>query len=252
MHPLRLGTLVFVTSAACVSTDPLQPDGGPIGGNDAGWAPAGGDAADGGYAGFPSGGAPGAGGQGSLVVCGDGVCEPGEVCEICPEDCACDSVCGDGTCAPDEDCASCEGDCGPCAVCGDASCDPSEACEDCPEDCGACPCAADGFETNNGSGSATDVDLATDYCDLSVCATDFDWLEFSVSGTTTATITFAQLQGDLDLEIYSALTGDYVTGSYSTNDDEQVTLSGQPSGRYWARIYGKNGAQNFYYCFRVE
>ena len=41
-------------------------------------------------------------------VCGDGVCDVGEVCE---PDC-CDHVCGDGMCGTDEECpADCDGEC---------------------------------------------------------------------------------------------------------------------------------------------
>ena len=109
----------------------------------------------------------------------------------------------------------------------------------------------DAFEPNGSSSVATNVSLGVDYCDLSICAGDFDWLEFSVSGTTPVTLTFSHAQGDLDLEIYSSITLDYVTGSYTATDDEAVTLSGLPAGAYWARIYGDSGAENPSYCFRA-
>ena len=109
----------------------------------------------------------------------------------------------------------------------------------------------DSLEPNNGSPTATSVQSGVDYCDLSICAADFDWFAFDVAGTTTITITFNQAEGDLDLEIYSGITGGYVTGSYSADDNESVTLTNVQSGIYWARVYGDN-AENPDYCFRVD
>ena len=71
--------------------------------------------------------------------CGDGVCEEGESCYACPEDCG--ECCGNGVCEPDygEDCATCEADCGPCCGNGVCEADRGEDCTTCEEDCGPCP-----------------------------------------------------------------------------------------------------------------
>lgn len=53
-----------------------------------------------------------------FATCGDGTCEPGETCNVCPQDCnACtcvpaDTVCGDGVCAEPENSTACPADCG--------------------------------------------------------------------------------------------------------------------------------------------
>jgi len=141
----------------------------------------------------------------------------------------------------------------PGVVCGDGDCDPSEDCDLCVEDCGVCPCSPDALEPNAGSGSASPTPLGVDYCELSVCTGDVDWFEFTVGSSFTATLSFFQAEGDLELEIYSEATGDYVTGSYSANDDETVTLTGlTPGSTYWARVYGDAGAENPDYCMRVD
>jgi hypothetical protein len=112
---------------------------------------------------------------------------------------------------------------------------------------------ADSFEPNNGSPTATNVAQETLYCGLSICAGDADWLEFTVTSGLTATILFTHALGDLELEIYSAQTLQYVTGSYSGDDDETVTKTGLSPGTYWARIFGATaGDENPDYCFEVD
>ncbi len=72
--------------------------------------------------------------------CGDGVCDAGESCDSCPSDCGtCISYCGDGSCDAGESCDSCPSDCGTCiSYCGDGSCDAGEDCSSCSSDCGTC------------------------------------------------------------------------------------------------------------------
>jgi hypothetical protein len=189
--------------------------------------------------------------------CGNGTCNisDGENCSTCPQDCGgpCESTCGDFACdaIDGEDCSTCPGDCGVCIDCGDDVCDASETCASCAEDCGVCECEADMFEPNGSSPTATPIDLDTEYPGLSICPGDVDWLEFSLGGTTVVDLSFLQADGDLDLEIYSEDTGRYVTGSYGGDDGEQVVLSGEPPGIYWARVYGYQGAENWSYSILV-
>ncbi len=106
--------------------------------------------------------------------CGDGVCNFGERCATCREDCGmCPASCGNGTCDVAETCQSCPSDCGGCPStgdgvcdaaggetcmttpqdcgvcqprCGDGVCNGAEQCDECP-DCGACPCSGRGPES---------------------------------------------------------------------------------------------------------
>ncbi|MBN2518414.1 MAG: hypothetical protein JXB14_06200 [Candidatus Altiarchaeota archaeon] len=71
--------------------------------------------------------------------CGDGICDKKqESITTCPEDC---SGCGNGVCDNGEGCNTCPQDCGICSYCGDGSCDKpwGETCESCAKDCGECP-----------------------------------------------------------------------------------------------------------------
>lgn len=74
------------------------------------------------------------------VACPNEVCDVGENCLDCPEDCgACQLICGDGLCVPGEGCQLCPTDCGVCPIyCGDKSCNGVETCATCPQDCGYC------------------------------------------------------------------------------------------------------------------
>lgn len=71
------------------------------------------------------------------TLCGNNVCELGENCSNCEDDCGpCvpdPPVCGDGTCdQPDENCSNCEDDCGACLpdpVCGNNDIEPGEECD---------------------------------------------------------------------------------------------------------------------------
>ncbi|MEM1178589.1 MAG: hypothetical protein AAGM22_09605 [Acidobacteriota bacterium] len=68
------------------------------------------------------------------VCCGDGICEPGELCALdCPS-----TFCGDGVCNGLETCSTCNTDCGSCSVCGDGICSGSESCATCSFDCTSC------------------------------------------------------------------------------------------------------------------
>jgi len=87
--------------------------------------------------------------------CGDGVCSPGEGCNlttdqyICRLDCHCGPLCGDEICDAPENCTSCPGDCGECSVCGNDKCEntnatyPIESCITCNIDCGRCKICGD-------------------------------------------------------------------------------------------------------------
>ena len=75
-----------------------------------------------------------------LAPCGNGICEVGEACEVCPEDCAQCDQCPNSTCDEHEDCTTCPDDCGTCpTMCGNDSCESGETCSNCPDDCGGCP-----------------------------------------------------------------------------------------------------------------
>ena len=81
---------------------------------------------------------------------------------------------------------------------------------------------------------------------------DVDWYEFTVSSGFTATMTFTDAVGDLELEAYSGTTFAWLDGSYSASDMESITLTGLAAGPYYVRVYGYAGAENPSYCITVN
>jgi hypothetical protein len=104
----------------------------------------------------------------ALYCCGDGICEGHEIMypDICPVDCA-GTYCGDDNCDTYEDSSNCPEDCGGGSYCGDDTCDPGEDQCNCAADCGTPPST----ETSCTDGIDNDCGGGTD-CDDSDCDTD--------------------------------------------------------------------------------
>jgi uncharacterized protein YkwD len=78
----------------------------------------------------------GSSGTGTMVMCGDAVCDAGEDCASCPGDCGACATCNNGVCEMGEACDNCPADCGACSpTCGNATCDGGESCTSCAVDC---------------------------------------------------------------------------------------------------------------------
>ena len=104
--------------------------------------------------------------------CGNGMVEPWETCDdpgdpLCVE---CENTCGNGVCDPNEDSQTCPEDCGPCD--NDGVCEPPENNMNCPNDC---PCDNDGMceppenEMNCPNDCSGGTASDTDGCGNGVC-----------------------------------------------------------------------------------
>lgn len=73
-----------------------------------------------------------------------------------------------------------------------------------------------------------------------------DWYRFEVTNTdgASARVNFSHNQGDLDIVVYRADTGEMVGLSDSVNDTEFVSLTGQASGVFYLHVLGYDGAAN--------
>ncbi len=107
----------------------------------------------------------------------DGVCEGGEICDTCPNDCPSGPIptCGDGTCDPlaGEDCTSCAQDCN-----GKLTGRPSDrfCCGDPATGCGDPRCNSGGFVCQDGSSTPGEFCCGDGLCDpgesCGTCALD--------------------------------------------------------------------------------
>jgi hypothetical protein len=104
-----------------------------------------------------------------LPTCGNAVCDEGENCTNCFEDCisgqggscdACFKGACDGVCHPVKENLTCA-DCAPSYCCGDGTCEGGETVDNCAVDCG---CSSDG-DCDDGQGCTVDTcDVATGTC----------------------------------------------------------------------------------------
>jgi len=112
--------------------------------------------------------------QDPACKCGNGMCDTGEDCNSCSEDCISRTAppklaycCGDGTCEGAENETNCAVDCGGGSYCDDGTCDPGEDQCNCPQDCGTPPSnetvCDDGIDEDcDGSEDCDDVDCLGD------------------------------------------------------------------------------------------
>jgi len=103
---------------------------------------------------------------GGALVCGNSICDAGETCTNCAQDCVCcgnnkvdaGETCDDGNKVSGDGCSStCQTE----SACPNGVCGAGESCTNCPQDCGACPpsswCQISG---NQGATVACDIKLA--------------------------------------------------------------------------------------------
>ncbi|MEO1366391.1 MAG: hypothetical protein AAFX50_04380 [Acidobacteriota bacterium] len=152
--------------------------------------------------------------------CGDGVCEPGEVCSA---DCSVASTCGDGVCSQQETCGTCSADCGACGFCGDGVCNGTESCATC-SDCTSCFAAP--FQAFYRSQSSSALRTATAFDGT-------DWAgDTSLGGASSA-------RGPAAVKF-----NDRIFVFYRGNSNDTIYVSWSEDGVIWSgnRVLG-NGAE---------
>ncbi len=111
--------------------------------------------------------------------------------------------------------------------------------------------APDAWEANDLPTLASDLGLVEGtqtYANLSIHADqDVDWFEFSIGNQggprDLVAIEFASELGDLDILLYD-VDLNLVGSSTGIEDEEVISLEGQPAGAYLVRVYGFSGATN--------
>lgn len=118
------------------------------------------------------------------------------------------------------------------------------------------PTTDDTYEDNDSRTQAASLGTITAPLTISnlVMADSADWFSFTTTAAGTAAssvaISFQHVQGDLDLQLYSA-TGQLLRASEGTSNSETVSLDGLAAGTYFVRAYGYLGASNPNYSLIV-
>jgi hypothetical protein len=115
----------------------------------------------------------------------------------------------------------------------------------------------DSYEQNDTQGTAANLGTLSGPLTISnlAMADSNDWYKFTTTtkpGTSdSVSISLQNSQGDLDLAIYNAY-GQRLRYSGTSNNTEQVSLSGLSAGTYYIRVYGYLGAHNPSYSLSVN
>src|SRR5204862_2032745 len=115
----------------------------------------------------------------------------------------------------------------------------------------------DSYEQNDSISAASNLGSLDGPLTISnlIMSDSSDWYRFTTPtkpGTSdTVTINLRNSQGDLDLAVYNAF-GQRLRYSGTTNNTEQVSLSGLSAGTYYIRVYGYLGATNPNYSLSVN
>lgn len=110
----------------------------------------------------------------------------------------------------------------------------------------ACP-SDDPFEPNDARGQARRLFGGIDEVVGTVCGNDDFFDVIPQQGCTLhATLDFANIEGDLDLELVNGSDGARIAISQSTDDDEELDYAAADAARVVFRVLGFNGATNSY------
>lgn len=117
------------------------------------------------------------------------------------------------------------------------------------------PLPADRFEVDDTMASSHDFGTINGLAENGLTvgtSTDMDFYSFvpRKNGKYAVSLTFAQLDGDLDLTIYDA-QGNPLAGATSTTDNESLTLSLAGGMRYYVKVNSPTGETNTY-DFTIE
>lgn len=102
--------------------------------------------------------------------------------------------------------------------------------------------AEDRFEPNDSFDTATPVSPGT-YSDLTVVHGESDYyrIELDQGDQLNATILFDHSDGDLDFYVLDP-DRNFVEGSFSVTDNENIVITAQKTGTYYVIVYGFDGA----------
>ncbi|MEZ5014416.1 MAG: M43 family zinc metalloprotease [Chitinophagales bacterium] len=112
---------------------------------------------------------------------------------------------------------------------------------------GAC---SDTYESNNTSGTATNISAGTTYHALISSSTDVDWFKFTTtSPNTKIKVTMTSLPADYDIRLYNQSVAQKGISQNGGTTDEQIIWNTTKTGVRYLKVYGYSGAFNTSDCY---
>ena len=109
------------------------------------------------------------------------------------------------------------------------------------------------YESNNTLNSAKTIALGTNINGLISSATDNDYFKFSNSSSRrNILVSLTNLPADYDLRLYNSRGTLIATSQNSSTASESIKFNSAPTGTYYARVNGYNGALNTSSCYTLN
>lgn len=109
------------------------------------------------------------------------------------------------------------------------------------------------YESNNSRTSATSIVVNTDISSMLATSTDNDYFRFSNTSTQrNINVTLSNLPADYDLRLYNSSGTLLATSQAGGTTSEGIKYNNAPTGTYFARVYGYNGAFSASLCYTLR
>lgn len=112
-------------------------------------------------------------------------------------------------------------------------------------------CSNDGETANNSRTTAPTIALNTNKLSQIGSSTDVDWWKFTLSATTTVTLTLSTLPADFDLQLRRS-NGNVISTSQNGSTLNETITATLAAGTYYAYVYGYNGAFSTSVCYTLR
>ncbi len=109
------------------------------------------------------------------------------------------------------------------------------------------------YESNNSLSSATAIAVNTNISSMLATSTDNDYFRFSNTSTQkNINVTLTNLPADYDLRLYNSSGSLLATSQAGGITSEGIKYNNAPTGTYYARVYGYNGAFTTSSCYTLR
>lgn len=108
------------------------------------------------------------------------------------------------------------------------------------------------YEANETQAAAASVPTNTNLSAAIGSATDKDWYSFTLSATSSLSISLSNLPGDYDIILYNASGTELARSENSGTTSEAISQSSLAAGTYYVQVFGYNGAFSTTVCYNLN